>query len=539
MLDIILVLLVTAFVISRVFKFISGLQAGCLPFAVGYTPGFRCALSPFSRPGAILPTRLNTLFTNVGTNFLWEFKRSEAFKSRPDVISVVPWLYGRPAIYVSSLEPMRQILGYTSDYDKWTDNPFSVLFGDSVATSTKETWKVHKRIMQPAFSQELMALVWKESLRNFQEMVVSKGWEGREAFSVPVVNSLLSKARAHWYYFSFTYSIVSSCAFGFPFYWTKPSAALEKYATIQEWALSAFADMNIRALVPRWGYLFAFKGLQRIEHEFNEIDSFLKSEIALRREKIKSEELAGDDMSAGTLFDNIVKANIDGGRFAFNEREVIANMFAVILAGHEGTSRTLTVALALLSLHQDEQDKAFREIMQNLSDAPELAAQDPGSFKHVQNIVREAVRLYPPSPQLTRQVMRDTQLIRTDPATGKASADLVLKKGTIACVDLLGIHYNPRYFPEPDAFKPSRWDDGTCNNDAFAGFGYGPRTCMGRKFGMIEATCLLVVLLRDWKVDVDLADGETGEAWRERVLNAKVHVLLGLGPVPIRFTRRK
>jgi len=45
--------------------------------------------------------------------------------------------------------------------------------------------------------------------------------------------------------------------------------------------------------------------------------------------------------------------------------------------------------------------------------------------------------------------------------------------------------------------------------------------------------------LRDWKVEIVLNPGETREQWRERVLTAKMIMVLTVGAVPIRLVRRQ
>ena len=50
----------------------------------------------------------------------------------------------------------------------------------------------------------------------------------------------------------------------------------------------------------------------------------------------------------------------------------------------------------------------------------------------------------------------------------------------------------------------------------------GPRTCIGRKFSIAEAVCFLTLLVRDWIIEPVMNPGETGEQWRERVMQADV-----------------
>lgn len=98
--------------------------------------------------------------------------------------------------------------------------------------------------------------------------------------------------------------------------------------------------------------------------------------------------------------------------------------------------------------------------------------------------------------------------------------------------------YNPRHFPNPEAFRPDRWTGVSTDSDLFVGFGHGPRACIGRKFSLVEATAFIVMLLKDWRVRVELGKGETAEQWQRRVMFGKIHALTGMGPIPIRLIRR-
>lgn len=123
--------------------------------------------------------------------------------------------------------------------------------------------------------------------------------------------------------------------------------------------------------------------------------------------------------------------------------------------------------------------------------------------------------------------------------------------------------YNPRYFDEPEKFKPSRWYGlSSSDSEAFTAFSIGvsvsfqlctrgslnaltvrphegPRACIGRKFATTEAVCFLTMIIRDWEINPLLRDGETKEAWRHRVLDASIVITLGVKDVPVTFTRRR
>ena len=116
--------------------------------------------------------------------------------------------------------------------------------------------------------------------------------------------------------------------------------------------------------------------------------------------------------------------------------------------------------------------------------------------------------------------------------------------------------YDPDVFPDPEKFEPRRWlnnsskkrermDEsgdpitGAANTmDGFLHFSTGPRMCIGHKFAKIEAVCFLTHLIREWRIEPELKDGETREQWRARVLDPRFVVTLAFDKVPIKLVRR-
>ena len=60
---------------------------------------------------------------------------------------------------------------------------------------------------------------------------------------------------------------------------------------------------------------------------------------------------------------------------------------------------------------------------------------------------------------------------------------------------------------------------------------------IGRKFATTDSVYLLTLLQRDFKVEPLLRAGETKEQWRDRALDAKIALTLGVVDVPVRFIR--
>ena len=66
----------------------------------------------------------------------------------------------------------------------------------------------------------------------------------------------------------------------------------------------------------------------------------------------------------------------------------------------------------------------------------------------------------------------------------------------------------------------------------------GQRACVGRKFATLEGVSFLSVMLRDWRVDPMLSDGETIRSWMGRVFKGHASLTLGISDVPVKLSRR-
>src|SRR5262249_13853462 len=65
-----------------------------------------------------------------------------------------------------------------------------------------------------------------------------------------------------------------------------------------------------------------------------------------------------------------------------------------------------------------------------------------------------------------------------------------IARGTTIFLTAYVIHRDPRWFDDPDAFRPDRWSDAILQRIpryAYFPFGGGPRICIGNSFAQMEA----------------------------------------------------
>lgn len=90
-------------------------------------------------------------------------------------------------------------------------------------------------------------------------------------------------------------------------------------------------------------------------------------------------------------------------------------------------------------------------------------------------VVSETLRMYPPLGYLNR-IPNETYKV--------PNFDLVIEKGTPIYIPMLGLHYDPEYFPNPNKFDPERFNEENKRDRpacVYFPFGEGPRACIGEK----------------------------------------------------------
>lgn len=91
-------------------------------------------------------------------------------------------------------------------------------------------------------------------------------------------------------------------------------------------------------------------------------------------------------------------------------------------------------------------------------------------------IYLETLRMHPPVAQLERVSTQDYTL---------PDSNLLLKKGMTVQIPVIGLHYDPEYYPDPYKFEPNRFspeEKAKRSHYVFLPFGTGPRNCIGMCF---------------------------------------------------------
>ncbi|KAJ6488022.1 cytochrome P450 [Mycena sanguinolenta] len=482
-----------------------------------YTP-----LYPFSFPGGLFTTSSWI----DGRDWHW-VRRSQIYRQSETVL-VVPILSGKPGLWSSNIDIGRQIAagGHRSNFIKPPNSTRTLLaWGMNIASAEGSMWRKHRRIVGPAFGPELYKLVWNKTLEIYREMVQVEGWKNENVVEIPVIQKITAKL---------AFLLISTCGFGFPSTWEDSPRTADGAMPIQE-ALRIVAETsNLFTFFPKWFQYLPIPRMREGRLARERLRVFMQDQVTERKGLVAAGDKRAD------AFTIMVKSNQDeSSKYQLDDSELIGNVFIMMFAGHETTANSLAVTLGYMSIHEEIQDEVVKQIMSVLGPTRDPEYDDYLKLDKVLAAFYEATRMIPAGHVLVRGAAEDTVLTVQNPV-GDGTKTVPIPKDTSVIVDMVGVQHNPRYFEDPEEFKPSRWYGLPADSEQYTAFSVGPRACLGRRFATVEATCFLALLLRDWQVLPVLRAGETKEAWRERVLNdVRVSITIKAGDFPIKLARRK
>lgn len=234
-----------------------------------------------------------------------------------------------------------------------------------------------------------------------------------------------------------------------------------------------------------------------------------------------AEEGARAEEGAQDLLTLLIRAhNAEDG--SLTRAELREQVLVFFLAGHDTTATALTFALHLLARHPGEQRRVHEELDRVLPDGRTPTAADLEALPRLTMVLKEAMRLFPPSPAVSRLAVAETVVGgRRIPA------------GAAVLVSQWVAHRHPAYWEDPERFDPERFTPQAEERRpryAYFPFGGGPRACVGQHFSTLHSVLSLATLLRAYEVEDASGGGDIP-------LGAGI-TLLTKGPVRVRVRPR-
>ena len=332
--------------------------------------------------------------------------------------------------------------------------------GQGLLTSEGGEWLRQRRLSQPAFHRERLALYARIINACAEEMLDS--WKDGENRDV------------HQEMMQLTLRVVAKVLFSVDV----KNESKEVAAALN---LLMKHSSGARMLLPPWVRYLPLPFLIRVRRAVRQLDEVVYRII---RERRRSENDNGD------LLSMLMSArDEDGSRMT--DRQLRDEVMTFLLAGHETTALSLSWAWFLLSENPEAENKLHHELARVL-DGKNPSFEDLSRLCYTEAVVKESVRLYPPAWSLARTAAEDFEI-----------GGYLVPAGSNVVMSQWIMHRDPRFFPSPEQFDPGRWfEEHTQRLPRFAyfPFGGGPRYCVGASFAMMEATLLLAAIAQRFRL---------------------------------------
>ncbi|KAJ1554176.1 hypothetical protein HK096_004712, partial [Nowakowskiella sp. JEL0078] len=233
-----------------------------------------------------------------------------------------------------------------------------------------------------------------------------------------------------------------------------------------------------------------------------------------------------DDQAAGKikedkekdLLDMMIDAAKEDVNSKWTSEDVMYNLSVFFVAGHDTTANVLSAAIYFMARYKEIQDHAREEVYsvigkpKNIDDAmnvfPDLS--QLSRMIYLTALMKEATRLYPSATTIgVRKAIKDLDLTYKD--LNGVEKSLFIPKGSLATLDIFGMHHDPGYYNDPTRFNPDRWIGEKNDGDdikSYIPFGGGARICAGMQFSLMEQKVALSMLLRNFEFYlIPLEDG--------------------------------
>ncbi|AJC87316.1 cytochrome P450 [Campylobacter insulaenigrae] len=346
------------------------------------------------------------------------------------------------------------------------------LLGVSIFTTNDRVWEKQRELLRPSFEMTRISKVFDLMSQAANDMMIrfAKCDDGK----IIEVDEAMTFVTADVIFRTIMSSKLDE---------QKGKIVLDAFVTVQEETIKTAMRKMFR--FPNW--LSNFLGEKKRLKAGSTIRKVLSDIIKPRYDNALADQGKYKDILSSLL---MVVDEDTNERFSFNE--ILDQVAMLFLAGHETTASSLTWTLYILSISQNEQQKAYEEIIQ-VANFNDFKIEHIKEMKYLTNVFKESLRLYPPVGFFAREARHESKM-----------RDKLIQEGSGVVVAPWLIHRHDNFWENPHEFDPTRYEDkGKIKKDTYMPFGMGERVCIGQGFAMQEAILILANILRTYKLELE------------------------------------
>lgn len=218
------------------------------------------------------------------------------------------------------------------------------------------------------------------------------------------------------------------------------------------------------------------RAISNLDHE---IDSLVQDYRATNRQQ-------------DALLSQLVHATTKNGR-QLSDKELRDNLKGFLFAGQGTSALAMTYTWFLLGKYPTTREKVTTELNTVLDgEQPTIATLD--ELPYLKRVVKEALRVYPPIPNIAREATRHVEI---DGYTIEPGASVVLPQTLV--------QKDERFYTDPAVFHPDRWTgdfEERLPNGAYFPFGSGQKYCVAREYALVQMQLVVATIAQ--QTDLEL-----------------------------------
>ena len=331
---------------------------------------------------------------------------------------------------------------------------FQRLVGKGLLTSEGEVWKRQRRLAQPAFHRQRISAYGDVMVEYTRRMIAT--WNSGEIRDI------------HRDMMKLALEIVVKTLFN-----ADVSNDADKVGQVLSRLVKPFGSQATLKWIA--DNRLPTPTHRSFNHDVKEIDAIVYRIIEERR---------SSGIDQGDLLSMLLAAHDEDGS-QMTDRQLRDEVMTLFLAGHETTALTLSWAWFLIA-NNPEVEQKFHDELDRVLNGRLPKAEDLPRLKFTEMIAKESMRMYPPAYGVGREALEDCEI----------GGFKIPRRSQVFMFQWV-TQRDPRFFSEPNEFKPERWTEEFQNalpKYAYFPFGGGPRICIGNYFAMMEVVLLMATI---------------------------------------------
>uniref|UniRef100_A0A182S5D6 Cytochrome P450 n=2 Tax=Anopheles funestus TaxID=62324 RepID=A0A182S5D6_ANOFN len=189
------------------------------------------------------------------------------------------------------------------------------------------------------------------------------------------------------------------------------------------------------------------------------------------------------------------------GKLSWEDIDIAGATASFFFGGIETTTTLLCFASYELSINPSIQDRLRAEIdetREELEDGKTPTYEILQKMKYLDMVVSETLRRWTPLGLTNRKCTKNYTFTNTN------GTQVTIERGQNVSIPLKSFHLDAKFYPDPLRFDPERFSDPhNINQDAYVPFGTGLRNCIGSRLALMQAKCILFLMLSNFIIKPD------------------------------------